>query len=834
MKIKSNPNAQFYLFVSGMALLLTFAIHPFLPDWFQKFKIDVNEDKRSIPTPNILYHDFDHDGFSELAALKYQKEIEESALKVYTYSGKLIEQWTFRERWISHSMIFGDYDHDGFDEVYIFTQNKDSLFLYAVNPRNREDFFIDRAFIARSPKMSIKRWDLRPISGIFVDVDGDGFEELIFNVMAGHALKPRRLYCYNIQKRRLLFSSMDGGAFLALPMKVMVNRQPMILMGGSVALENIQRRSPFSDHFAWLTVFKTDLSFAFPPVSFSGKNTQIKALPFGIDDGMIIVLARFPDNERRFSRLLLFDWNGKQQTFRDLKGLNWDLFNTVIHGIKTTLLVDYDRGALTVVDKGLMLSRKLNLPVMVDDFLRNDLDLDGDFESDWIGRSGKQLIIIDSDLSGGIYFPLKTPNWSGLNLSLKKNGPSPPQLSIQVGETKYLLRFYLNPFYPFFWTVHVLLFLACFGAVFLMITILNSISGYKNVLHTLLTNPDRGMMLLDNSGHIRYMNHTIIDQFGLGLTEYKGMAALELFEEFHSMHQLLKTLLEKNEKLREEISFQHNQISLKGEFYGHPIRVLFGYIYGYYVEINDYSKPVIDDRLRVWSKTVQKMAHDIKAPLSSITLNMTTLNLKIADTAPEVYKTIEPELKLMLKEINRVKEKTINFLKFTNLEKPRLTQVPIKEIIDRTLALFKNYAEKSVHFFVEIDPAIDKILVDEQQLQMALQAIVENAIDAIRGQGSIAITVRKTVSVKDNFKDFVEIEIADTGPGIPQEIKDRIFEPYVTTKKEGTGMGLAIAQKIVREHDGEIYIYSREEFSTVVKIMLPFGNSVDNFQQDNG
>lgn len=123
-----------------IALILTTAISPLLPDWFNKYKAELIEDTRNIPNPNILYHDFDHDGFSEMAALKYQKDIDESALKIYAYNGGLINQWTFEEPWLQRSMIFGDYDHNGHDEVYVFTQANDSLFLYAIDYRNINHF----------------------------------------------------------------------------------------------------------------------------------------------------------------------------------------------------------------------------------------------------------------------------------------------------------------------------------------------------------------------------------------------------------------------------------------------------------------------------------------------------------------------------------------------------------------------------------------------------------------------------------------------------------------------------------------------------------------------
>ena len=158
MKLKIKPALKLYLFIGGIALLLTLAIHPLLPNWFEKYTVEIQEDTRSFPNPNLLYHDFDHDGFSEMAVLKYQQDIDESALKIYAYNGGLMEQWTFEERWLNRSMIFGDYNKDGRDEVYVFTQSKDSLFLYGIDPQSSKKFILNRAFITCAPK-NMKSWD---------------------------------------------------------------------------------------------------------------------------------------------------------------------------------------------------------------------------------------------------------------------------------------------------------------------------------------------------------------------------------------------------------------------------------------------------------------------------------------------------------------------------------------------------------------------------------------------------------------------------------------------------------------------------------------------------
>jgi signal transduction histidine kinase len=105
---------------------------------------------------------------------------------------------------------------------------------------------------------------------------------------------------------------------------------------------------------------------------------------------------------------------------------------------------------------------------------------------------------------------------------------------------------------------------------------------------------------------------------------------------------------------------------------------------------------------------------------------------------------------------------------------------------------------------------------------MALQAVIENAIEALQGEGIILISNALIQKPEENFRSYIEIEITDNGPGISDEIKKKIFEPFFTTKEEGTGMGLPLARKIMEDHDGQIEIQSQEGKYTRVRLLFPF------------
>jgi len=218
------------------------------------------------------------------------------------------------------------------------------------------------------------------------------------------------------------------------------------------------------------------------------------------------------------------------------------------------------------------------------------------------------------------------------------------------------------------------------------------------------------------------------------------------------------------------------------------------------------------------------MAHDIKTPLSAIQLSLQTLQMKLSDISPQSLKKLENDFSLINKELKRVKEMTKNFLKFTNLEKPNLQYIAIKQIIAHAVKQFKNYFNHRLKLQLDMDPDITHIWADPAQLQMVFQILIENAIDAMQGQGHILISTSLAQYWGKNFKKYLEIEFADNGPGIEPELLEKVFDPFFSTKAEGTGMGLPIAKKIIEDHGGNISITSRENFATVIRITLPIGN----------
>jgi PAS domain S-box-containing protein len=202
------------------------------------------------------------------------------------------------------------------------------------------------------------------------------------------------------------------------------------------------------------------------------------------------------------------------------------------------------------------------------------------------------------------------------------------------------------------------------------------------------------------------------------------------------------------------------------------------------------------------------VAHEVRNPLAGIAGVMQVLRGRQPEGAPE--RQVMTEVLARVDALNRTLE---DLLQFARPRPLKLTRVPLDTLLRETVRLFES-DERCTGVKVEV-PACDAVLrVDVDYLHQALLNLLLNAAQAMKGQGSVRVTV-------DRLDDRVRIQVADRGPGIPQELRPRVFEPFFTTKHRGTGLGLALVRKAVEQHGGEVRFDCPDEGGTVFHISLP-------------
>jgi two-component system NtrC family sensor kinase len=227
------------------------------------------------------------------------------------------------------------------------------------------------------------------------------------------------------------------------------------------------------------------------------------------------------------------------------------------------------------------------------------------------------------------------------------------------------------------------------------------------------------------------------------------------------------------------------------------------------------------ERLASLGKLAAGVAHEMNNPLSGILLFTQSLLKRTKDNA-----SVQEDLKVIEQEIIRCSRIVRSLLDFARETKPEKVSTQINQVIENTLALVENQAAfQNIRIVKELDPSIVPIPLDANQMQQVLMNIIINAADAMQVGGTLTI---RSAHTREN--GFVEVTIADTGCGIPEEVINRIYDPFFTTKesKKGTGLGLAVSYGIIKKHQGFIMVESTLGKGTTFTIRLPHNPQEEN------
>jgi two-component system nitrogen regulation sensor histidine kinase NtrY len=287
--------------------------------------------------------------------------------------------------------------------------------------------------------------------------------------------------------------------------------------------------------------------------------------------------------------------------------------------------------------------------------------------------------------------------------------------------------------------------------------------------------------------------------------------------------EIIKKSITNQARVDDKVMAVEDESGFEGQVSVQPYRYMFKKGFNYLVTVGSASIPSHSDQVHSWSKGVQKMAHDIKTPLSTVALNLKVLQTRLEriHLSETERRDLSDDIGMMRTELDRIQSVTRNFLKFSNLDKPHFQGFDIKGVIEEATHRFQPYVNAEFSIDVSIDNDAKPAWADPQQIEMVFTILMENALAAMQGKGSISIHVSLVQFLEAPLSESLEIEVADTGHGIREEDKERVFEPYFSTKPDGTGMGLAIAKKIVQDNGGSIEVYSKPHFGAVFRFSLP-------------
>ncbi len=265
---------------------------------------------------------------------------------------------------------------------------------------------------------------------------------------------------------------------------------------------------------------------------------------------------------------------------------------------------------------------------------------------------------------------------------------------------------------------------------------------------------------------------------------------------------------------------------LSSKFISHLfIFIILNGLFAYLFTLISSASPIELKLQSDWLDQAQDLAHRMKNALFTIQLQAENLKMlaqkKLDDHDRQIVLPISQSI---LDDVSELSRQTRILMKILTHRPLNLKWVEINSLIKKVINRYVDYYRGKIEFLLDLESESQDVLVDEEQLEEALANLISNALDAMPEGGRL--TLRSTIihsPGKQTIKGL-EIEVEDTGQGIPEEILSEIFKPAFTTKKDGLGIGLTITKRIVEAHGGRISVYSRVGVGTKFAIFLPWRN----------
>jgi PAS domain S-box-containing protein len=359
------------------------------------------------------------------------------------------------------------------------------------------------------------------------------------------------------------------------------------------------------------------------------------------------------------------------------------------------------------------------------------------------------------------------------------------------------------------------------------------LADLKSYTDSILASVTSGIVTLDLGGRVVTMNPAAELLTGLFVPEVTGRYCTEVFAHTPELGEILmETLASRTGVANISLTLRRrNGTALAVELSSAPLRGVEGKDLGVVGVIRDVTvvrdleaQVRRSDRLAALGTLAAGLAHEIKNPLTSLRTFTRLVSRKFEDDRfRETFQKVVP------RELERISQIVEQLLQLARPARLTFEPVRIPGLLERVLELYANQIEsKQVTVVREYGRNLPPIQADPEQLYQALVNLVANALDAMGAAGRLTLRARwddggaaLVPSRREPHHRRIEVEIEDTGIGIPPSEAEKVFNPFFTTKEGGTGLGLALAHKIVEDHGGSITFRSAPGVGTTFRILLP-------------
>ena len=343
----------------------------------------------------------------------------------------------------------------------------------------------------------------------------------------------------------------------------------------------------------------------------------------------------------------------------------------------------------------------------------------------------------------------------------------------------------------------------------------------RRYLETILENVAAGVIALDEHNRIATINRFAEELLAIQPSAFLGREYHEVLPRQHAM--IVESFLAELDATGRSTIERHLRVTIRrGETLSLQVNVTRmvderGRSIGFVILFDNLTNLEKAQRLAAWQEVARRIAHEIKNPLTPIQLSAQRLRKRFLDRIGEDRDIFDQCTATIVAQVDEIKKLASEFSDFARMPKLRRETNDLGRLAEEVVFLYQE-AHRTLTITCRIDPALPLFPFDAVQVKRVLINLLDNAVTALGDGGAIEVRVGPA---PERETPMAMLRVADNGPGIPADVRLRIFEPYFSTRKSGTGLGLAIAHTIVSEHGGTIRARDNHPTGTVFTVELP-------------
>ncbi|MFQ5571138.1 MAG: ATP-binding protein [Rhodothermales bacterium] len=783
--------------------------------------------------------DLTGDGVDELV---YIIDYGDAVMGLYL-SGDVIDQHNYEGRVLS-DLHFPDLDGDGDHDVLVPVERNDSLFISFLDERIQSIGEGLRFVAAKEPRIEPEGeipWKPRILQAYAEDINKDGHAELITLIGSGRVLQPRGLWIHSLPDGELIDTFRIGSAPFGFGYQNAPDDnymsdfdgdgwQEIVFVTGSS--NNGGSANGIDDVSTYLGIFELgpEVKLWFREMGGLRTGTGVTAGDFDGDGTIKYLVSTSTYTKPSYEPGRLFIFNPATHIFE----LDNELPEPLVQAVTVNLNQDATDEIIALGESGTLFVYNAQLEFMwqrpladseLNPFLHTLPDIDGDGVDEIYVRNASRTLFLSPDLRVKAVWP-QGVTWKRVH----RGGDLQPYL-LGLNERRVLFEFVENPLWWLYRygppALGIGVALLALGLVISGARLYRRQRSLEATEYLVLDTDERGVLLVGRDGQIERMNpiaKTWLWDNGHPNDRSGDDLRQRLADFFVFLDDLATAPPVRNERT---ITLGTDEQALHLCAVADPMspgRSGPAWI----VRLNTAPTPLDGAPYRTWGLMAQRVAHDLKTPLTIMLLTLQRMQMEYRKRAPHLAQDLDPFAERIEERIEHLRRMTKNFMKFVDLEEPTLVEADLDGCIPDWVAPIRNDLPPDIQLALKPTDTLPVVCIDVDQMASLLENLVANAIHAMPDGGVITISTHVARDVRFSAelasRTYVVLEVMDTGNGIPPERQKRIFEAGFTTTEHGSGLGLALVKKIVIDHKGHIEVESEPGTGSAFSIYLPVGD----------